>query len=186
MLPAPVTSHFPSRHPGAGTLRKVVVLPGLSSVLISGAFLPTDHVQSKSGERVLRDRRRSPHPRCAIPRLLLHHQSLHTHQSGPEQEQTQVCCVRACESAGGKDIQITQCPFAPWGEGELENYSPLLCPTRSLPRLFAFPSCLSSSPPCVPLNTLCLLWKIFTRPYCWFSMVYVELCGNLNYICWAF
>lgn len=139
MLPTPVTSHFPSRHPGTGTLRKVVVLPGLSSVLISGAFLSTDHVQSKSGERVLCDRRRSPHPRCAIPRLLLYHQSIHTHQSGPEQEQTQVCCVRACEGAGGKDIPITQCPFAPWGEGELE-YSPLL---------MSYPE--PSSTPCLPI-----------------------------------
>lgn len=52
--------------------------------------VPTDHVQGEPGERMLRDRRRGPHARRALPRLLLHHQPLHAHPRGSEQESAQV------------------------------------------------------------------------------------------------
>lgn len=58
-------------------------------------FFPIDHVQGEPGERVLRDRRRGPHARRAVSRLLLHHQPLHSHPRGPQQESTQVLSLRA-------------------------------------------------------------------------------------------
>lgn len=51
---------------------------------------------------MLRDRRRGPHARRALPRLLLHHQPLHSHPRGSEQESTQVRRLEGLSGVTGR------------------------------------------------------------------------------------
>ena len=88
-------------------VRKEGFLPSCSSSAPSPCpFFPADHVQGEPGERVLCDRRRGPHARCTVSRLLLHHQPLHAHPRGPQQESTQVLSLRVGRLSDSTDVLL--------------------------------------------------------------------------------
>ena len=132
-------------------------LPSCSSSAPSPhPFFPADHVQGEPGERVLCDRRRGPHARCTVSRLLLHHQPLHAHPRGPQQESTQVLSLRVGRLSDSTDVLLRRrreargvgCELILYSVFSLNTSRPAPCP---LPNLTA-----PASPPHVSFTPLCI------------------------------